>query len=86
MAWDLALAERHSYPFIVKCDNALPISNSRDSEINIDDLPDYRMKESADVEELELFWLRGEKLNSVLLVHETPRRFILQYIQFSIFI
>ena len=29
---------------------ALPISGSRDSEINIDGLPDYRMNESADVE------------------------------------
>ena len=27
----------------------LPISDSRDSEINIDGLPDYRMNESADV-------------------------------------
>ena len=27
----------------------LPISGSRDSEINIDHLPDYRMNESADV-------------------------------------
>ena len=28
----------------------LPISGSRDCEINIDGLPDYRMNESADVE------------------------------------
>ena len=34
---------------------ALPISGSRGSEINIDGLPDYRMRESADVEEIEFF-------------------------------
>ena len=28
---------------------------SRDSEINIDGLPDYRMGESADIEEIEFF-------------------------------
>ena len=39
----------------VKCGIALPISGSRDSEINIDGLPDYRMNESADVEEIEFF-------------------------------
>ena len=39
----------------VKCGIALPISGSRDSEINIDGLPDYRMGESADVEEIEFF-------------------------------
>ena len=39
----------------VKCGIiALPISGSSDSEINIDGLPDYRMNESADVEEIEL--------------------------------
>ena len=27
----------------------------RDSEINIDGLPDYRMGESADIEEIEFF-------------------------------
>ena len=31
-----------------------PISGSRDSEINIDGLPDYRMGESADVEEIDI--------------------------------
>ena len=46
---------------IVKCDIALPISRSRDSEINIDDLPDYRMNESADVEEIEFFSDSGEE-------------------------
>ena len=35
--------------------NSLPISGSRDSEINIDGLPDYRMGESADIEEIEFF-------------------------------
>ena len=34
---------------------SLPISGSRDSEINIDGLPDYRMGESADIEEIEFF-------------------------------
>ena len=32
----------------VECGIALPISGSRDSEINIDGLPDYHMNESAD--------------------------------------
>ena len=40
---------------IVKCGVALPISGSRDSEINIDGLPDYRMGESVDVEEIDFF-------------------------------
>ena len=34
---------------------SLPISGSRDSEINIDGLLDYRMGESADIEEIEFF-------------------------------
>ena len=56
MARDFAPAERHSYPFrFVKCGISLPISGSRDSEINIDGLPDYRMGESADIEEIEFF-------------------------------
>ena len=33
----------------VKCGISLPISGSRDSEINIDGLPDYCMGESADI-------------------------------------
>ena len=33
----------------------MPISGSRDSEINIDGLPDYRMSELAHVEEIEFF-------------------------------
>ena len=71
----------------VKCDIAMPISGSRDSEINIDGLPDYRINESADVEEIKFFSdSEGGKLNSVLLVHDTPMRFILQYIEFSILI
>ena len=40
---------------------ALPISGSRDSEINIDGLPDYRMGESSDVEEIEFFCDSGEE-------------------------
>lgn len=39
----------------VKCGISLPISGRRDSEINIDGLPDYRMGESADIEEIEFF-------------------------------
>ena len=39
----------------VKCGISLPISGSRDSEINIDGLPDYRMGESADIEDIEFF-------------------------------
>ena len=60
---------------IVKCGIALPISGSRDNEINIDGLPDYRMNESADVEEIEFF----SDSDSVLLVHNTSMRFMLQY-------
>ena len=64
-------AERQSYCIrsFVKCGHG-----SRDSEINIDGLPDYRMNESADVEETEFF--------SVLLVHDISMRFTLQYIEF----
>ena len=39
----------------LKCGIAMPISGSRDSEINIDGLPDYRMGELAHVEEIEFF-------------------------------
>ena len=39
----------------VKSGISPPISGSRDSEINIDGLPDYRMGESADIEEIEFF-------------------------------
>ena len=39
----------------VKCGISLPISGSRDNEINIDGFPDYRMGESADIEEIEFF-------------------------------
>ena len=41
---------------IVKCGHG-----SRDSEINIDGLLDYRMNESADVEETEFFSDLGEE-------------------------
>ena len=40
----------------VKCGHG-----SRDSEINIDGLPDYRMNESSDVEETEFFSDLGEE-------------------------
>ena len=40
----------------------MPISGSRDSEINIDGLPDRdRMGELADVEEIEFFSDSGEE-------------------------
>ena len=39
----------------MKCGISLPICGSRDSEINIDGLPDYRTGESADIEEIEFF-------------------------------
>lgn len=39
----------------VKCGISLPISGSWNSEISIDGLPDYRMGESADIEEIEFF-------------------------------
>ena len=45
----------------VKCGIALPISVSRDSEINIDGLPDYGMGESTDVEEIQFFSDSGEE-------------------------
>ena len=56
MARDLASAERHSFRSFVKCGHG-----SRDSEINIDGLPDYHTNESADVEEIELFSDSGEE-------------------------
>ena len=37
----------------VECGISPPISGNRDSEINMDDLLDYRMGESADIEEIE---------------------------------
>ena len=40
---------------------ALPISGSRDSEINMDGLLDYRMDESSDAEEIEFFSDSGEE-------------------------
>ena len=52
---DLAPAERHSDPFICEMRNFITHSGSRDSEINIDGLPDYRMSEPADIEEIEFF-------------------------------
>ena len=45
----------------VKCGISLPISGSRDSEINIDGLPDYRMGESADIEEIESVFSDSEE-------------------------
>ena len=55
MTRDLSSAERHGYPFLWE------IRYCRDSEINIDGLPDYRMGELADVEEIEFFSDSGEE-------------------------
>ena len=47
MARDFTSAERHAaIRSFVKCGIALPISGSKDSEINIDGLLDYWMNES----------------------------------------
>ena len=51
MARDLAPAVRS----FVECGISLPISGSRDIEINMDVLPDYRVGKSADIEEIEFF-------------------------------
>ena len=62
-AWQ-EISRRLKYIIIrsfVKCGIAPPISGSRDSEINIDGLPDYRKNESADVEEIEFFSDSGEE-------------------------
>ena len=48
----------HSF---MKPGTALPISGCRDSEININGLPHYRMNESADVEEIKFFSDSGEE-------------------------
>ena len=40
---------------------ALPIFGSGDSEINIDGLPDYRMRKWADAEEIEFFSDSGKE-------------------------
>ena len=53
---------------LVKRGIAPLISGSRHDEINIDGLSEYRMGESADVEE--------GKLNSMLLVHDKQMRFM----------
>ena len=67
----------------VKCGIALPIHGSRDTELNIDGLPDY----PAWIEWISRCWGKEEEFFSdsgeesqVLLVHDTPMRFILQYI------
>ena len=39
----------------MECGISLPISGSRDIEINMDVLPDYRVGKSADIEEIEFF-------------------------------
>ena len=56
MTRDLSSAERHGYPFIFEMWYIC-----RDSEINVDGLPDYRMGELADVEEIEFFSDSGEE-------------------------
>ena len=39
----------------VKCGIALPIDGSRDSEINIQNLPNYEVGKSHDVEDVEFY-------------------------------
>ena len=67
----------------MKCGIALPISGSRDSEKKHPWSTGQRMNESADEEEIELIFLDSD---SVLLVHDTSMRFILQYVEFLILI
>ena len=73
----------------VKCGIALPIHGSRDSELNIDGLPDYRMnwmnqpmlRKGRGI----LLWLRGGKLSAFSPWH-TNAFYIAVYIEFSILV
>ena len=70
----------------VKCGIAMPISGSRDSEINIDGLPDYRLGAwiSRCTGNRILLWLKGGKPNLVLLVHDKQMYFMVQYTEVSV--
>ena len=55
------------------------ISGSRDSEINIDGLPDYSMGESADIEEIKFFTDSDEEsLTASIVLHDAPLGFVSQ--------
>lgn len=61
----------HSF---LKCGIGMSISGSRVCEtlINIDALPNYRIDESADVEEIEFFLTHGKKaeLSALAMTHQ----------------
>ena len=76
MARDLSSAERLGYPFICE------MRYCRDSEINIDGLPDYRTGRCRG--NRILLWLKGGKPKSVLLVHDKQMHFIVQYTEVSV--
>ena len=62
----------------MECGISLPISDNRDSEINIDGLPDYRMGESADIEQIEFFTdAEEESQTATIVLHDAPLRFSL---------
>lgn len=52
---------RYSTRSFVKCGISLLISGSRDSEINIDCLLDYRIGESVDIGEIEFFFTDSDE-------------------------
>ena len=66
----------------MECGISLPISDNRDSEINIDGLPDYRMGESADIEQIEFFTdAEEESQTATIVLHRcvlacTPYRYL----------
>ena len=62
----------------MECGISLPISGNRDSEINIDGLPDYRVGESADIEQIEFFTdAEEESQTATIVLHDAPLRFSL---------
>ena len=64
----------------MKCGISLPISGSRDSEVNFDGLLDYRMGESADIdlEDIKFFTDSEEESKTALIVlHDAPLHFSL---------
>ena len=88
MARDFTAAERHvAIRSFVKCGIALPITGSRDSEINIDGLPDYWMNKSADLEETKFFSTVAQKchgnFNFITAISISPRQFQLCHGSFN---
>ena len=62
----------------MECGISLPISGNRDSEINIDGLPEYRVGESADIEQIEFFTdAEEESQTATIVLHDAPLRFSL---------